>query len=397
MLIQFTTSNFKSIQKPQTLSLVKSKGSDTLSNSFEIAAQMSLLRSIAIYGPNASGKSNILKAMQLMTKLVLSSAKDLQRGEKIAVQPFKLCSDCLKKPSEFEIVFLAKGIKYQYGFTVTSDQVMDEWLIAFPKGRPQRWFEREWDEENQVHKWKMGEALTGEKQIWQKSTRSNSLFLSMAVNLNSVQLKPIFDWFKDQFQLINVDGINEIFTAKMLDAEGHEEIMKYMRAADIGMSSLYLEKQHYEIKTLHTNLAGETVQFDIEEESLGTQKLLQFVGPWIDSLRNGFTLVIDELHDKLHPKIVQFLVDLFNNEKTNPHNAQLIFTTHDTTLLNQKTLRRDQIYFVEKSQQGASALYSLSDFKVRKNFENIETSYLLGRYGAIPYIDLSEIEGSFGN
>ena len=133
---------------------------------------------------------------------------------------------------------------------------------------------------------------------------------------------------------------------------------------------------------------------DFDDESDGTQKFFSFAGPWLDTLKKGYVLVIDELHDSLHPNMVKYLVDLFHNKETNPNNAQLIFTTHETSILNQDVFRRDQIWFCEKDDEQATSLYPLTDFSPRKDRENIELGYLSGRYGALPFIrnfDLEEV------
>jgi AAA15 family ATPase/GTPase len=145
-------------------------------------------------------------------------------------------------------------------------------------------------------------------------------------------------------------------------------------------------KEFLKIKAVHKNTESEYETFDFEDESDGTQKLFAFAGPWIDSLANGYVLFIDELHDNLHPRLVRFLVQLFHSSKTNPKNAQLVFTTHETSILNQEVFRRDQVWFCEKNQQQATILYPLTDFSPRKGRENLELAYLSGRYGALPYV-----------
>ena len=287
------------------------------------------------------------------------------------------------------------------------------WLLAYPKGRAQRWFGRAWDPDSQQYEWELGNNLTGEKQLWQKSTRENALFLSTAVQLNSEQLQPVFDWFKKTLRMANVGGWAPEFSASLCEQEQKSLVMDFLRAADLNIEDILVEKKPFDtqslpadmpqslqkiiaddfkdkqvinIQTVHTGSDGKPVVFDLDDESDGTRKLFAFAGPWIDALANGFVLFIDELHDNLHPQLVQFLVQLFHNDETNPNNAQLIFTTHETSILNQEVFRRDQIWFCEKDDDQATTLYPLTDFSPRKGRENLELAYLSGRYGALPYI-----------
>lgn len=416
MLIEMSVANFRSLNGAQTFSLVKGKGDElAVSNSFKVASvnELELLRSAAIYGPNASGKSNFLRALQTMKHVVLESATSRQRGDRLPVTPFRLSPETRQAPSEFEVTFLVEGVRYQYGFSATPEQIHEEWLLAYPKGRAQRWFTRVWMAEQNRFEWELGNNLTGEKQLWQKSTRDNALFLSTAVQLNSEQLQPVFDWFKSKLRLANVGGWGPLFSAKLCESEEKSKVMDFLNAADINIDDIMIETRPFdlnelpdempeslrnmiagemkgekirEIKTIHKDSEGNSVIFDFDDESDGTQKLFSFAGPWIDSLENGHVLFIDELHDNLHPRLVRFLVELFHNPKINSKNAQLVFTTHETSILNQEVFRRDQVWFCEKDATQASKLYPLTDFSPRKGRENLELAYLSGRYGALPFV-----------
>ncbi|VAW46557.1 FIG00486859: hypothetical protein [hydrothermal vent metagenome] len=372
-----------------------------------------LLKTTAIYGANASGKSNLLKALGVMRRMVLSSSKAGQRGEKLSVTPFKLNSTSVHAPSEFELVFIAEGVRYQYGFSASKKQIMEEWLYSYPKGRSQRWFSRVWDESTENYDWEFGLGMQGEKQLWKNATRDNALFLSTAVQLNSKQLKPIFDWFKESLHIVGLNGWNENYSAEYCQEEEQKQaVLSFLQNADVGIEGVDIKSEQFdpkklsdevpqglrdvilsemkgkevlEVCTLHTNELNEDVFFKLNEESTGTQKLFMISGPWLDVLKNGSVLVVDELHDNLHPKLVWYLVELFNHEKTNPKNAQLIFTTHETSILNQSVFRRDQIWFCEKNKNKATELLPLTDFKARKG-SNLETAYLSGRFGAVPYV-----------
>ncbi len=423
MLIEFTVKNSRSIKEEQVLSLVKAKGNELEdSNSFmpSVPGVAPLLRSSVIYGPNASGKSNVIRAIMQMESIVRSSASTSQEGDNIPVEPFLFDDASSNEPTEFEVVFINENIKYQYGFTATKFNIVEEWLIAYPKGRPQRWFARGFDEKTQSPEFKFSEFLTGQKSVWQKATRNNALFLSTAVQLNSEQLKPVFSWFKDKLKLTRIGGWNPGFSASLCDdSTGKTRILEFLKAADFDIHDIKIKKEKFDpeslpdefpdvlkeeitqqmkdkevmdIKTVHQTSSGKLVSLDFDEESDGTQQFFSFAGPWIDSLNNGYVLVIDELHDNLHPRLVRYLVDLFHSEKTNPKNAQLIFTTHETSILSQDVFRRDQVWFCEKDKDQATVLYPLTDFRPRKDRENIEQGYLSGRYGAFPFVSSFELK-----
>ena len=417
MFIEFTVKNYRSIKEEQVLSMVKAKGNELEeSNSFlpNAPSSVPLLKSSVIYGPNAAGKSNVIKALMEMEYIVRHSASKNQEGDLISVTPFLFNETTSKEPTEFEMVFISEGIRYQYGFSATKTKVFEEWLIAYPKGRPQRWFSRAFNNETDAYEYKFSDNLLGQRSVWQNATRSNALLLSTAVQLNSDQLKPVYNWFKEKLRPTNINGWGPSYTASLCeDNTSKEEVLKFLKAADFDIHDIKVETEKFDsstlpdefpeavkekiitemkgkevidIKTLHKTDTGNLVHLDFEDESDGTQKFFSFAGPWIDILKNGYILVVDELHDSLHPKMVKYLVELFHSKKTNPNNAQLIFTTHETSILSQEVFRRDQIWFCEKDNAQATILYPLSDFSPRKDKENIELGYLSGRYGALPFI-----------
>ena len=416
MLVEFTVKNFLSIKEEQVLSLAKAKGDELAeTNSFDPKAPSSvpLLRSSVIYGANAAGKSNLIRALHLMQLIVVTSAST-SHGDEIPVTPFLFDKASSEEPTEFEVVFLAQGVRYQYGFAATQKRVISEWLIAYPHGRPQRWFSREYNKEKDSSDYGMGNSFLGQKAIWQNSTRNNALFLSTAIQLNSEQLKPVYNWFKDSLNVSSTAGWGHGFTASLCDKKDKKErILAFLKSADFNIHDISVEREMFnpdslsdeiptllkkeiisnmkdkeilDIKTIHKTSDNNLVSLDIDDESDGTQKFFSFAGPWLDTLENGYVMVVDELHDSLHPKMVKYLVELFHDSKTNPKNAQLIFTTHETSILNQDVFRRDQVWFCEKNEEQATELYPLTDFSPRKERENLELGYLSGRYGAIPYV-----------
>lgn len=419
MFIEFSATNYRSIRDKQTLSMATSgyyKGLEE-TNCFDAntAGLPSLLREAVIYGPNAAGKSNLMRALHLMHAFVLMSHSH-QEGQTINTTPFELNSQTQSEPSEFEIFFIEDNVRYQYGFAINRVRVTKEWLLAFPEGKAQRWFDREYDVNEDKDQWYFGSKFTGRRLLWQEATRKNALFLSTAIQLNNEQLKPIFNWFQNKLAVIlPSDPINLKFTIDQCASDaGRQRIMEFMNSADLGISGILVKKKTISLKPemlpldmpqpireqflrdmdgkeisdihfLHKTDTGESIPFHISNESDGTQKLFAFAGPWLDVLDKGRILFVDELDTSLHPLMVRFLIGLIQNKSINKHNAQLIFTTHDTSVLDNDILRRDQVWFMEKDSDQASRLYPLSDFKPRQG-EALERGYLKGRYGALPFI-----------
>jgi AAA15 family ATPase/GTPase len=414
MLIEFRVSNFRSIRDEQVLSLVAAKDptlQETHTRPTGIKAVPALLQSAAIYGPNAGGKSNLIKALQYMRAVVMESAAVVKPGQTYNVQTFRLDAEFVTKPTEFEITLIIDGARYQYGFAMTPSRIVSEHLLVYKAFKPQSWFRRYHDEDSDQDVYEFGAGLKGQKAVWQEATRPNSLFLSMAAQLNSESLRPVFNWFAEHLVIFNeVTALNPGVTiAQLQQTEGKQAICDFLSAADISLADIEViskklpgqslrfdmaagktevhphEMEHNELKFHHVTARGEAV-FDLSDESSGTRNLLFMTGPVLDIVRKGLTLVIDELDTSLHTMLVRHLVRLFHDPTINQHGAQLIFTTHDTSLLDATGLfRRDQIWFVEKDNDQASHLYPLSDFSPRKN-EALERGYLMGRYGGLPLV-----------
>lgn len=426
MLVEFRVENFLSIQDEQILSMLASSDNTFLNSHTNNNEKLKLLKSSVIYGANAAGKSNIIKALAIMNSMVVSSTKQ-QRGDKLPVTPFLLGNED-NKPTKFEIIFIQNNTRYQYGFILNSEKILEEWLLAFGESnRAQKWFERIYNKKEDKYDYSFGAKFLGSKQLWAENTRENALYLSTAIQFNSNQLKPVFDFFLNNLRVTCGDKWEDgkEVTIDILKKD-KQKIMDYIKIADLDIEDINLEEQELDadklkllmllkeirqairsdldkgmkltqtnIYTIHTNQQGELVTFDMEtSESQGTKKFFSLIGPWIEALKNGYTIVVDELHTHMHPLMTKFLVNLFHNENLNKNNAQLIFTTHDTSILNQDIFRRDQIWFCEK-QNKATKLYSLSDFKVRKDKTKLEDDYLLGRFGALPYF--KEISLSMGS
>ena len=417
MLVEFRVKNFRSLRDEQVLSLVASKDKtlhDTHTLSTGLRAAPHLLKSAAVYGANAGGKSNLIKAMQYMRGVVLESATIIQPGQTFAVQPFRLDDRSAGQPTEFEVTFVLGGVRYQYGFAMTPQRIVGEHLLVYKAFKPQRWFERYFDRESGKDMYEFGPGLKGAKSLWEGATRPNALFLSMAVQLNSEALRPVFDWISMGLVIFNEQAqLSPQTSIQMLKhAEGRKQICEFLTAADISIADIDVvtrkvpgqavhfdlvagktevhteEVEEHQLRFSHITEHGRAV-FDLMDESNGTRNLLFLSGPVLDILSKGLTLVIDELDTSLHTLLVRELVRLFHRPEVNSGGAQLIFTTHDTSLLDAPDLfRRDQVWFVEKDKEQASTLMALSEFSPRKN-EALERGYLMGRYGGVPFLDRS--------
>lgn len=413
MLIEFSVKNYRSFWDTQTLSMASGSTKELQKdNTFALPVPdlPRLLRSAVVYGPNGGGKSNLVNAIDFMQDLVLLSSKESQEGEQIRLDPFLLHPDGPSQASEFEVVFIENGTRYQYGFAATTKRIVHEWLFAYPGNRAQRWFERSFNPKKKREDWYFGAKFTGRKKTWQESTRPNALFLSTAVQLNSEQLKPVFQWFKKLVVIAHGEQIERAFTVnKCEDEKECIEILNFIKRAGIDVDEIAIKERKLDDvqfppdmpddlrNLLHLRFSKEVffkhrmvnsenfVSFPLTAESDGTQKLFAYAAPWLDVLKNGRVLVVDELDNSFHPHLVRYLLRLIHNSESNKANGQLIFSTHDTSILDPKVLRRDQVWFTEKDDTQATQLYPLTDFHPRKN-EALEKGYLQGRYGALPYI-----------
>lgn len=414
MLISFSVENFRSIRDLQTLSMGEPRLDHHLewSHLFE-AGNRRLLKSAAIFGPNASGKSNILRAMIWFRQFVLSSSKETQAGEKIDIQPFRLSTGKEKAPTHFEIEFLIKGFEYRYGFEVTAKKVESEWLFRkLPSAKPAMLFTREGGNFNvSADFFREGKGL-------EERTRENALFLSVCAQFNGTESEKVINWMQ-RFRWVS--GLSEsgfyAFTAQRLAEPGYQEkLLELAKKADFNIASLRSEIEELaaaslppdmpakmreqalaqkwiraDIKTTHEKRDDDgkvvgRVEFDLaKDESQGTQKFIALSGPITHTLEQGSILVVDEIEARLHPLLTQALVDLFHSP-VNRKNAQLVFAAHDVTLLDPDRFRRDQVWFTEKDETGATDLYSLAEFdpaQVRPGTK-FSRQYLLGLFGAVP-------------
>jgi len=394
MLVEFRVQNFYSLRDEQLLSLVASKDrslQDSHTQASGIKAAPVLLRSTVIYGANASGKSNLIKALQAMRSQVMTPVTAIQPTPAFGIQPFALDSSSLQQPTEFEVTFLFEGVRYQYGFAMGAQRVLSEYLLVYKAFKPQRWFERHLDLNSGKDVYQFGPGLKGPKHIWEGATRPNALFLSVAVQLNSEALRPVFQWFSQQLVLINEQSpLNTEGLAQRLQQDRQRHVLcQLLAAADPSILDIHLANaepnQAPAVRFEHRTANGSRL-FDWMDEAKGTRRLLALAGPVLDALSNGQTLLIDELDSSLHTLLVRELVGLFHNAGLNPKGAQLVFTSQDISLLEAEGLfRRDQIWLVKKDPEQASVLRALSEFSPRKQ-EALARGYLMGRYGGLPSI-----------
>ncbi len=421
MITEFTVSNFRSFYQPVTLSLVTSRlrDKDELDkNAIATAGRVRLLRSAAIYGPNASGKSNLIRAIQFMRRFVLNSATRLQAGEETGVERHALRSEAQQQPASFQIIFTLGEKRYRYGFELDEEKIQSEWLYHTNQ-REARLFIREGQE------FEIAAPLRRQApRSLQSQTRSNALFLSVLAQYNSELAQTLLDWFRNRLHTISglSDAGYDSYTMKRFQEEEsfRQRVVELVRLADTGITgltartisldspefpstlrdlarNLIQEKKIPEselalqrMEAAHTFYTADLPQgearLDMEEESEGTQKFVALLGPLLQALENGSTLAVDELDARLHPQLTRELVRLFNSREGNPHQAQLIFATHDVGLLSECMLRRDQIWFTEKDRFGATQLYSLAEFSERNDASYLK-NYLAGRYSAIPHLN----------
>ncbi len=414
MLIEFRVKNFRSLRDEQVLSLVAAKDdslSDTNTLNTGIKGIPRVLPSAVIYGANASGKSNLIKALEYMRLVVLESATLIQPGQTYTVQPFRLDPLSEKEPTEFEVTFVLDHVRFQYGFAMTSQRIVSESLLVYKSFKPQKWFERQFDADKDKDVYDFGTGLKGPKYLWEGATRQNALFLSMAVQLNSEDLRPVFDWFMRDLVIFNeTSRLNPQVSIQFLkEAENNKRICNFLTNADISISDIEVvtnkvpgQTVHFDLPAGKTEVRSEEIEenrlrfthvsnqakavFDFEDESNGTRILVLLAAPLLDILDKGLTLVIDELDTSLHTLLVRELIRQFHRPEVNRQGAQLIFTTHDTSLLDAPDLfRRDQIWLVEKDVNQATSLIALAEFSPRK-YEALGKGYLIGRYGGIPFL-----------
>lgn len=416
MLLRFGVANHRSIRERQEISFIASKLKGGTTQPIEVAGlKEQVLPAALVYGANASGKSNLLGALSAMCEHVRDSFHKRAPNAGVPRDPFRLDDVSIDRATEFDIDFIADGVRYEYGFACNDARFTAEWLYAYPAGSRQVWFERANDA------FRFGRGLRGENRTIANITRSDSLFVSTAAQHGHRALAPIYRFFESRIGVevsANVDPVEIEMHANLVD----DALLKFITWADVGIDDVRIEDanraqalatdQLNQLKTSltgkidtevnipsrtikfgHATKSGTTAYLDLSAESRGTLRLTKLVYFALTALRHGKILVIDELDASLHTLLASRLIELFGNPKLNPKGAQLLATTHDTHLLCSPAIRRDQIWFAEKSREGATSIYPLTDIRTRAE-DNLERGYLQGRFGAIPF--LGSVEELFG-
>lgn len=422
MLVDFTVENYRSIKEPVTLSAVAQKQSARktsatskrkgIKSDHEIAPgyhvegwDMEILPVLAIFGANASGKSNVIQALDY---LLLMMAYGIQESVRLfnyaKLDPFKLDNISAKKPIKFELRTLFNNNIYIYSLEITQHHVISENLdyILHTTKRNRRLFHRRWDESSKKFIWKTGDDFTGPHNQLQESIREDELFISTLFKLKIEKITFLINWIRtriegiylgnEDFDLFRIMSVFE--TDNFLFNYLLKDVIKIVQRFDTGISRIDIKKNPedsfgYNIYAVHNNSEGNEVYWSFDEESLGTQRIFNLAFRLVLVLNSKQLTIVDELGANIHPNIVRSIIKMFQNPKTNPNNAQLIFTSHDNTLQRNNLLRRDQIWFTQKRPDHSTELYPLTDFHVRNDLA-IDKAYLDGRFGAVPFLPSDE-------
>ncbi len=398
MIIEFKAKNFLSIKDEMSFSMLASAMKDVDAGAVALAdTDLSVMEAAVVYGANASGKSNFIKAFAFFKHIVTHSFIGSQAGEEIAVENFRLNVATAKEPTTMELTFTDGDHLFRYGFVVDRKHICSEWLcrrLCKKRAKEVVLFTRQ-EQDFTVHsKCQLMQELVNKKMV-----RQNALLLSVAAQFNDVTGVKILRWLANTAVLFGSDDEKLWNSAirQLDDGIMRKRITDFARYADLGIEEIELSDNR--VVSRHTQYADDgresgQVTFPFtENESEGTIKYFSLAVPVIDALDSGKRLIVDELDSRLHPLLVRRLVSLFNSAEVNRHGAQLIFTTHDTNLLGAGMFRRDQVWFVQKDNIGATELYSLAEYKVRSTAA-FEKEYLQGRYGATPI--LGDLERVFG-
>lgn len=431
MLLRFGTSNHRSIRDYQEIFFTESSLNDdesallSLPDGANLSLKLRVLPVVALYGANASGKSALIDAMDTFVATIMWSQSRTSSDKGTIYDPFKLDQTSREKPSQYDADFIVGLTRYHYGFTMDKEVIVSEWLYSYSllSKRQTRsvLFHRNI---HQAEPFYFGKSLKGDNKRIAKLARGNSLFVSTAAQNSHPTLQPIFDYFyKHVSRRMTTDNASSQLLGDQLysyfadDPVRYKKVVDFLRAADVGITKIDFSKvpltevqkklmedleqliskhvkntkplldksEETKVEILHVGEDGAQFPIPLSEESSGTLALMQLLGPVFSRLSEGGVLIVDELNVALHPLVSRELVGLFSNPETNPGKAQLIFSTHDTNILTSGLMRRDQIWFAEKDQFGATSIYSLSSIKVRST-DNWERGYITGRFGAIPFL-----------
>ncbi|TMC10158.1 MAG: ATP-binding protein [Chloroflexi bacterium] len=407
MLLRFRASNILSFRRELELWLVATEFNEGTSMPAGLRSEgrdVAFLPVVAIYGANASGKTNVLAALRWMRMAVLNSLAEWSKGTGVPREPFALDPVARGESTLLEVDIVLAGVRHVYGFEVSDDRVETEWLHVYPHGRRQVWFERDAEATADARIRFPGEGLKGPRTELVALTRPNALFLTVAASFNHPQLAPVHRWFAENLWFTNPrpdEPRRHAFTRRLLADPGMRgRIESLLRSADLGVLSIEVEERDPGVPRIRLahRTSAEPVMLDFDrQESQGTQAWLALVGPMLSALDEGSVLLADELDSSLHPVLVAEAIRLFNDPEANRRGAQLICTLQDVTLLGnvhtRRPLDRDQVWLTTKGRTGESELYPLTDARPRKE-DSLERGYLRGRYGGIPRVVTGEMSSA---
>jgi hypothetical protein len=415
MLIGFRFQNFRSFLAEQSFSF--STSSDRTHESTHLIktgmkAVPRISKAAIIFGPNASGKTNLLIALATFRDLILHSSgySDSQFSERHT--PFRF-GPSVTQPTEFEIDVLLDRVRYRYAISYDSQRICFERLLVYRTGKSQRWFERRFDEASHKDTWAaFSPNFNGPREMWRKATRAKALFLTTAAQLNSEQLAPLLHWVEHRLEILfpgDMSDVNRI-AMRIQDETFKSRVLELLSAVDIHVDDVRFAEQdpsraepapppgagflrrgssHRSIEFLYARDGLVPMWLDSVFEAAGTQRLIGLFGPLLQAAETGKLLLIDEFDASLHPLVARFLIRLINDPRVSSKGAQLLLTSHNTTLMDLDILRRDEIWLVQLDDKHASSLLPLLRSSPRKH-ELIAKNYLKGRYGAVPLIRSSE-------
>ncbi|MFL0681999.1 MAG: ATP/GTP-binding protein [Algoriphagus aquaeductus] len=426
MILEFSIENYLSFKEKVTFSFEAASIKEHPDHVFETEdGKYNILLGALLYGANGSGKSNLIKSLSTMKDLVINSSKDKQVDEEIPVEFFKLSTETINKPSSFEVAIIQEGEYYRYGFSVSKEKIHREWLFTKSRSKEILLFSREFLRESNSYDFNIHHTFKDSDPIDPSIARKNALFLSVNAQFNGNVSMQIVKWFS---AITFISGTNYSdfieYTADLISEGTHRRfILEVLQAANLGFHDIKVQKKEItdemltglpiefkklflssknrniiNIRTIHTKRdhhgrkVGE-VEFDLmTEESLGSQKFFALTGPILNSLVKGSLLVIDEFDARLHPDLSKFIIQIFQNTTNNSRKAQFLFSSHNTQFLDRTLFRRDELFFIDKTDRESSYLYNINnmsklipDMPNVRNDASFEKDYLEGKYGAVPF------------
>ena len=432
VLLSFSAQNVRSYRDEVVLSLEATRlANDEVVHSLGIAGLKDparVLPAAGIFGANASGKSQLLHAMSDMRTMVINSFRRSGRTSSIRRRPFLLDKKARQQPSRFEIDLILEGVRWQYGFEMDDGRVLGEYAYHYPNRRQAMVFDRDYDEV------RFGASFRVDGRTLMPPLRENFLLLSVAGAVEIEVIKPLFEWFLNNMRFVDPRSRESraLFTANFAqNPDMRESVLYLLKAADLGIvdikrippdpeterqtkrilsvleDDLDFEDSEYidlervvipdSVNLIHEGV-NEFVGLEIEDESAGTISWSGMIGPMLNALSRGNVLLVDELGGSLHPDLLEQIIDLFQDTRSNPHCAQLIFNSHDVTIMerrNPRSLGRDQIWLTEKLSNGMTSLFSVAEFKTRPN-EALDRRYMEGRFGGVPCLIPGEFTEAVG-